>query len=488
MLQNQPQLGGLPSDPGAPAALGRSLSGERRIITALFCDVVDSTSMAEQLDAEDWTEIMNEAFGIIAVPVTRHGGTVARLLGDAALAFFGAPSAHEDDPRRAVLAGLEIIEAIAPFRERMTRERGLDFNVRVGINTGPVVVGDVGSAAAMEYTAMGDAVNVAARMEQTALPGTVQISGDTYHLVDRLFDVEALGGVEVKGKRETIRAYRVLGLKAQPMRLRGIEGVSAPLIGRDREFGQIRRAMADVRAGRGGVFFLVGEAGLGKSRLLEEARAEWLRESPDLLSWEEVQGSPYDSARPYSLFQRFARNLFGVELNDPPHVIHQKVDAGLRAAHGPDDPLPPRGVEEQVALCSVAIERIIAAKVLHDDAPQFPAEVIKQDIQDIVYPAWRSSASSRPMVMVIDDLHWADQASVDLLLHLLQLIDEVPILILFALRPERQSAGWPIKLRAEQTTRTAIPRSSSSPSGRRRRMSWWTRCSGSRSCPSSCAG
>jgi class 3 adenylate cyclase len=156
------------------------VQGERRTVTVLFCDVTGCSAMAEQLDPEDWAEIMNEAFDYLIAPVYKYEGTVARLMGDAILAFFGAPFAHEEDPERAVLAGLDIIKGIGPFREQIKREYGFDFDVRVGINTGPVVVGDVGSSQAAEYTAMGDTVNVAARMEQTAKPGTVQLAESTH--------------------------------------------------------------------------------------------------------------------------------------------------------------------------------------------------------------------------------------------------------------------------------------------------------------------
>ena len=182
------------SDAGRAAPPGgRGMQGERRIVTVLFCDVVGSTAMAEQLDPEEWAEIMNEAFEYLTGPVSRYDGTVARLMGDAILASFGAPLAHEDDPQRAILAGLDILDGIQAFREQIEREYSLDFNIRVGINTGPVVVGEVGSQAGGEYTAMGDAVNLAARMEQTALPGTVQISAETQKLVAPLFDFESLG-------------------------------------------------------------------------------------------------------------------------------------------------------------------------------------------------------------------------------------------------------------------------------------------------------
>jgi class 3 adenylate cyclase len=154
--------------------------GERRVVTMMFCDVKGSTAAAEQLDPEEWSEIINGAFEHMIKPVYTYEGTVARLMGDGILAFFGAPLAHEDDPQRAVLAGLDIVAEIAPYRERIKASWGVELDVRVGINTGLVVVGAVGSDLRMEYTALGDAINLASRMEQAALPGTVQIAQDTY--------------------------------------------------------------------------------------------------------------------------------------------------------------------------------------------------------------------------------------------------------------------------------------------------------------------
>ena len=174
--------------------------GERRVVTMLFCDVKGSTAAAEVLDPEEWTDIINGAFEHMIKPVYKYEGIVARLMGDAILAFFGAPIAHEDDPQRAVLTGLEIVALFKAYQEQTLERYGIGITVRVGINTGLVVVGAVGSDLRMEYTAMGDAINLAARMEQTAEPGTVQIAEPTYRLVKPLFDFAELGGVEVKGK------------------------------------------------------------------------------------------------------------------------------------------------------------------------------------------------------------------------------------------------------------------------------------------------
>ena len=163
-----------------------SFSGERRVVTILFGDIKDSTAMAGKLDPEEWARTIQQVLEYLIEPVRRHGGRVAEVRGDGILAFFGAPLAHEDDPQRAVLAGLEIIEGVQAFQEQMQHERRLDFNVRVGIHTGLVVVGEVGTRHRAEYTAFGDAVNLAARMEQTAPPGTLQISAETYRRVEQV--------------------------------------------------------------------------------------------------------------------------------------------------------------------------------------------------------------------------------------------------------------------------------------------------------------
>ncbi|MFA9407147.1 MAG: adenylate/guanylate cyclase domain-containing protein, partial [Anaerolineales bacterium] len=213
----------------------QTMVGERRIVTMLFCDVKGSTNLAEQLDPEEWTGIMNEAFDHLIQPIYRYEGTLARLMGDGLLAFFGAPIAHEDDPARAVLSGLAILEGIRPFCEQIHKDWKMDFDVRVGIHTGPVVVGKVGSDLAVEYTAMGDAVNLASRMEQTASPGTIQISDATYQLVRDQFEIEPLGGMMVKGKSTPVQTYRVLSEQLSTRSYIQDPSYQTPIVGRSEE-------------------------------------------------------------------------------------------------------------------------------------------------------------------------------------------------------------------------------------------------------------
>jgi class 3 adenylate cyclase len=416
------------------------MSGERRVVTVLFADVVNSTGLAENLDPEDWTDVMNGAFPLLTAPVRRYEGTVGRLMGDGMLAFFGAPTAHENDPQRALLAALDIIDAIKAYGARMREEYGIEFTVRIGINTGPVVVADVGSAAFTEQTAMGDAVNVAARMQTAAAPGTIQVAAETHKLVARLFEFEPLGEIELKGKSAPVAAYRAVGLKADPSRLRSAGRLGSPLIGRDGELKLLKQAVDQVRQGRGQIVCLIGEAGLGKSRLLAELKEYWLASGETDFQLDDIVGIPYDIDRPFGLFQNFARGMFGVQLDDPPDVIHGKVKDTFARMGGPEDSL---------ALCQVAMERVIAARALHEAKEAFSAEAVKADLYQNLYPAVLNSAKDRPRVLIFDDLQWADQASAELLTHLLGASDEAPILYVCAMRPERHSAGWQVKVAAD---------------------------------------
>ena len=226
------------------------MQGERRIVTILFSDVKGSTAMAEDLDPEDVMEIMDGAFDYLIEPIYRHEGTVARLMGDAILAFFGAPIAHENDPERACRAALEIVAGVNEYAARLEAERGIGgFNVRVGINTGLVVVGEVGSDLRVEYTAMGDAINLAARMEQNAPVGGILISHDTYRHVRGLFDVHAPAPIQVKGKREPVQVYLVERAKPRAFRL-DTRGVAGRRNAHDRPRGRAQAAARCLLPGR----------------------------------------------------------------------------------------------------------------------------------------------------------------------------------------------------------------------------------------------
>jgi class 3 adenylate cyclase/tetratricopeptide (TPR) repeat protein len=405
----------------------RGSEGERRIVTMLFCDVVGSTAMAERLDPEAWTEIMNEVFELLIAPIDRYEGTLARLMGDAIFAFFGAPTAHEDDPVRAVGAGLEIVEAIDAYR---AREPERDLNVRVGINTGAVVVGEVGSEQRLEYTAMGDAVNVAARMEQTAEPGTVQITGETARLVGAAFDLGPPRSIEVKGKAAPVASHLVLGRRSRPRAADGSVPRSAPLVGRDREMDTLRRAVDETIDGRGQMVALIGEAGLGKSRLIEETRRYWstrrreaeLGDSDIRRIWEIWQCVSFDRTRPYAQYRRMLATLAGIADTDPPEVVREKLAATVEP-------------EAEVWLePHMRVWRSLFG-VTEPGEDLLEGEAFRDAIMDLV-PRSTRYLGEDPRLLVFEDLHWCDDASMDLLIETARVVEDLPSLLLFAFRPD----------------------------------------------------
>ena len=398
----------------------------------LFCDVRGSTAMAEQLDPEDWTDIMNEAYEHLIAPVVRHEGTVARLMGDAILAFFGAPTAHEDDPQRAVMAGLEIVASVTALRDKLARERGLDLNVRVGINTGPVVVGDVGSELRQEYSAMGDAVNVAARMEQTAEPGTVQITEDTYRLVANLFEVEPLGGVELKGKRHPVSSYRVLGRLDAPWTVRATRRLDAPLVGRDQEMRLIRDALEGTREGDGRVLLLCGDPGLGKSRLIEEANAIWSELEPgDDRRWDFWRCVPFDTMQPYAQYRRLIRERAGVRETDTAETVRAKIAAMMEA-------IALEGWEAQ----SQRVARVLLGVELPDEPP-LEGEEFQRQATELVVGSTVAQGGRR--LIVFEDLHWCDHASLELVRATTELVAGAPIVVVISFRPDRHAVSWGLR-------------------------------------------
>lgn len=415
--------------------------GERRVVTMMFCDVKGSTAAAGQLDPEEWSEIINGAFEHMIKPVYTYEGTVARLMGDGILAFFGAPLAHEDDPQRAVLAGLDIISGISPYREQIKNSWGIDLNVRVGINTGLVVVGSVGSDLSMEYTALGDAINLAARMEETAQPGTIQITEDTYKLVSPLFEFEHLGGIEVKGKSEPVSAYRVLSRKDVARHTRGIEGLQVEMVGREAEMQTLKNVMTDLNQGIGRIVCVLGEAGLGKSRLISESHQDYEQLIGTEGNWFETISLSYEYNQAYGLFQRLIQRVIGIAYDDPPQIVKKKLTVLLESF-----------AEERRSRAKQVFEALFALES-DSNGPPLDDEAFRQELLVAMDEWWRARFSERPTVLVFDDMHWSDAASIELLRQLLPLTGEIPLVLLCAMREERSSPAWQIKTAADEEFR-----------------------------------
>jgi class 3 adenylate cyclase/tetratricopeptide (TPR) repeat protein len=406
--------------------------GERRVVTILFSDVKGSTAMAEDLDPEEVLEIMNGAFGILIEPVARHEGTLARLMGDAILAFFGAPVSHEDDPERACHAALEIIEGAKAYAARLERERGiLGFNVRVGIHTGLVVVGEVGSDLRVEYTAMGDAVNLAARMEGAAEPGTVLITEDTQKLIAPLFETRALQSIRVKGKREPVQVYVVQ--RARPRAFyrptRGVEGVETRMIGREAELKHLQDAFhTAIEDFECRMVTITGEAGVGKSRLLFEFE-RWLDLLPEDIRRFKGRATLEMQSVPYGLIRDLLSFRFHIQDSDPPTTVQEKLEAGIGEALGESQRTQMRAhfIGQLLGFDLSASSHLQAAlgdaRQLHDRALAYLEEFL------------RATATQTPTLLLLEDIHWSDDSSLDALNRLALGMPRQRLLVICLARP-----------------------------------------------------
>lgn len=385
----------------------RSIEGERKFATILFADVARSTSMAEQLDPEDWALIMNGAFGFMNAAVSNFGGTVSRLLGDAVLALFGAPVAHDDDAERAVRAALEIQAAAGAYADEIRARYGFDFRLRVGINTGTAVLAFIGDTIKTEYTAMGDVANVAARLQSAAEPGTVLISADTHRLVHGLFDFRPRGAIEMKGKQQPVECYEVTGVKAAPENVRGLEGLSSPLVGRDAEFALLRERLEGLARGTGGVVALIGEAGLGKSRMIAELR-QLAAAGTAPYTWLEGRAVSYGQSTPYLPWRQVGRQIVGATEMDAAPVVRDKIDAFVQRLRLKPLDLP----FYQTMLAAEDEQSRLALAALSGDAV---VNGVAAAVVNAIKAAIHADGGMRPQVIVMDDLHWSDSATLELL-------------------------------------------------------------------------
>ena len=406
-----------------------SATQQLKTATVLFMDVVGSTRLSERLDPEDVHAVMDSALERLTGIVQAHHGRVLQYAGDSLLAVFGADQAHEDDAERAVRAGLAIVAAAAPLAEGFRTRFGLDgFDLRVGIHTGPVLLGGGIDA---EGSIRGVAVNIAARMEQTAPAGALRISHETYRHVRGVFDVEQQAPIEIKGISGAARSYLVKRAKPRAFRManRGLEGIDSRMVGRDAELARIGEAFQTACEEKGlRQVTIVGEPGIGKSRLGLEF-THWLEMLREPVRFFQGRPQPYGNNVPYGLLRDVLAWRFEILDSDPQSVAQAKLAAGLEPALG-----------ERAAEYTALIGALIGL-AYHDD-PHIAA--VAGDAKQIRNRAFHALASyfrglqresGTPVVLLLDDLHWADEGSLDFVNHLVQSCGDVPLFILCLTRP-----------------------------------------------------
>jgi predicted ATPase/class 3 adenylate cyclase len=397
-------------------------------VTALFADVVGSTALGERLAPDEVKALIGECVNRIAGAIEQFGGTVTSYMGDGIAAFFGLPTAHEDDPERAGLAALRILEVVSEYAVDIEAAWGVkDFDVRVGVNSGQTAVGFVG-ASDPQQVALGDAANVAARLQSVASPGTAVVGESTARALAHRFVLEALGEVTVKGRQQPVGAWRLVRRQSESR-----ASAPTPLVGRDREVGQLRTALEELIAGRGQVLVLLGESGFGKTRLLGELATV----AGERVVWLEGHCRSYGGELLYWPFVDLLRAWIGVLPGEAEIAVRTKLRAKLSA-------LP--GLDTDAVLPGLA--RLLSIRV---EAPrEADSEDEAGEIRRAVCDWVEALSAHRPVIVAIDDLHWADPQARELAEEMLAVTDRAQVMIAVALRADPPSEGSRFRLHALQ--------------------------------------
>jgi class 3 adenylate cyclase/predicted ATPase len=453
-------LARLASDPGAA-----SLQGEHRLVAVLFANVEGLGETADHLgpgcEAEVVT-ILNQYFVAMEEAIHRFGGVINKIdlydHGDKLLAFFGAPFAHEDDAERAVRAALAMQAALEEVNAR--NQLPVRLTQRIGISFGYVFAGYVGTGWRHEYTVMGDEVNLAARLMSVAPlngPTTSQrciiVSSDIRRKVQALFDLDPQGDVQLKGKSKPIPIFSVVGPRAMPEPLRGLKGMRSPLVGRDREWKQLHGALAQLQAERGQIVSVTGEAGLGKSRIVAEMRQQL---DDEAVRWIEGRCLSYTESVSYYPFQQIIWQLLGVRPGDSDAEAWNKLRDALDVEFTRDmdahTVVDDEGLEATLPYLATFLNLPLEAS-LYEKVRYLDAEALQRRtfvaINTLIRTYYRTQpGGAKPLVLVFEDIHWIDQASLDLLAYLMPLVNRMPLMILLLYRPERAKACWNMREKA----------------------------------------
>ena len=391
----------------------------------MFCDLVGSTQLSTQLDPEDLREVITIYQDACREAVDRYDGFIAKFMGDGVLVYFGYPQAHEDDANRAVRAGLDILSAVPTLNSYAMAQHGVEVAVRIGIATGPVVVGDIiGEGAAEEAAVVGETPNLAARLQGVAEPGQLTISVGTHRLVQLLFDMQDLGEHDLKGLTEPVRVWRVVAEQAEDQELSfGFEESRAPIVGRQEEMGLLLRAWEASREGRGQVVLIQGEAGIGKSRLLEALRAQL---GPGH-TWVAIRASPYHTASTLHPPIEHLKRVFRWQPDDNAQQRLEKLEQAARIYEG----LP---FETAVPLLA-ALMPLPLPEGAYPPLNMTP-EQQREATLDILNDWLTEEAERHPMLLLWEDLHWADPTTVEMLSLLIEQVPTVPMLVVGTFRPE----------------------------------------------------
>jgi predicted ATPase/class 3 adenylate cyclase len=405
---------------------GLEASGQRRSVTVLFVDLTGYTTLSGQLDNEDVFDLIQEYIQLMVNDVYKYEGIVDKLTGDGLMALYGAPIAHENNAERAVRSALDMQASLEAIRGDVKKRLNVDLNMRIGLHSGSVIVGGIGSNYLMDYTAIGDTVNLARRIEEVAEPGTVLVSEAVYQQTYRLFDYQPRTGQNLKGFDAPVAAYQLLQPRSHPASMRGLEGLRAPMIGRDEQLLHLSQAViALVEEKRGQLVMVTGEAGIGKSRLKTELKSQVAGKQVRIL---EGSSLTYRRAISYWIFLEILRD----DLQITPATSSEEASRRLsRSAH-----LALGGRAKELL---PYLEHLLALPLSDPQATErlqyLDASQLRQQIFLAVRDLLVAEANRQPLILILEDLHWADDASLDLLYFMLEATRQAPIMIYAISRP-----------------------------------------------------
>jgi len=408
-----------------------SIEGERKLVTVLFADVANYTALAEKLDPERVHQIMDGCFKVLMDEIHRYEGTINQFTGDGVMALFGAPLAHEDHAQRACLAALGIQEALRKYGKDLESRQGVDFKMRVGLNSGPVVVGAIGDDLRMDYTAIGDTTNLAFRIQSLAEPGNILVSPGTYRMVRDSFELAPQGKVAVKGREEPIEAFKLKQKREFHRPRLGYERqIYSEMVGRDNELAQLELQVMKAVTGEGSIVNIIGEAGIGKSRLVAELRNREVIKRVTLLEGRAISMGRNLSFHPIiDLLKNWAR----IKEDDTETAAFEKLKSAIRNVHPKelDEILPFVATLMGMKLSGRYAERV---KGIEGEALE---KLILKNVRDLLIRV----SEVTPIGIVMEDLHWADTSSIELLESLLRLVETQKIVFVNIFRPGHKETG-----------------------------------------------
>jgi ABC-type transport system substrate-binding protein/class 3 adenylate cyclase len=408
------------------------IDGERRVVSVLMADVAGSTAIGEQLGPERSKFLFDEVMRLMTAEIERYDGTVAQLLGDGLLAMFGAPVAHEDDSERAVRAGLAIQRALAVYAAEVREAYGVDLRARIAVNTGPVVVSPGQGDDGRRYNALGDTVNVTARLQALATEQEVTLGPQTAAQVRGCFELEELGETRLRGREAPVDRFRVIGERELSRSL-----PDEPLVGRDAELASVREALERLADGIGEIVSITGEPGIGKSRLMAEA-AEPLRDRIRVL---EGRGLSYTEGFPYWPVRELLRDWLGAGITAGEARIRLDLKTALHGVFGDEGDRYPFLAGLLGLLPDAETARMVG---------EFSREAVHARSMEVVAELLCRLARERPLLIVFEDLHWADEPSLELIESLMELTESEPLGLVLLYRTDRERGSWRVGERARQ--------------------------------------